>query len=73
MNIVLCDCCGDGFEYGEFTAKTDGEYKTVKRGAYNVRVCISVKAHDGEKHIDICPKCRHKVIEEYLGEPVSRH
>lgn len=75
MKTVTCDCCGADFEYGGVTAKTDGMYHTVKLGVFDVRVSLSVKSYDPVRndHIDICPACRLRAIEEYLGEPVSGH
>lgn len=69
--MKICDCCGQSFVYGPETAKTDGEYKTIKCGSINVRVSVSVKAHNGVDYADICPHCRVMAVEEYLGAPVS--
>lgn len=73
MKVVICDCCGTPFSYGELTAKTDGTYATVKRDMLNVRVSVDVKAHNGIEHADICPSCRVKALEEYLGQHISGH
>lgn len=71
--MKVCDCCGEGFEYGELTSKTDGHYTTVKLGDISARVCIDVKANNGIRCVDICPACRVKAIEELLGESIPRH
>lgn len=73
MKTIICDCCGDKFEYGVETAKTDGEFRTVKLDCLSVRVCLSVKALNPvtQEFADICPDCRVKAIVRLLGGSIS--